>query len=37
MIKEKDNHGRDNKDLVFPHNGMAMQAVDVVLLDIVHS
>jgi hypothetical protein len=37
MIGEEDTHGRDNRDLDFPHNGMAMQVVHVVLLNIVHN
>jgi hypothetical protein len=37
MIREEDTHGRDNRDLAFPHNGVAMQVVHVVMVDIVHS
>ncbi len=36
LIREED-IGRDNRDLAFPHNGMAMQVVHVVLLDTMHS
>jgi hypothetical protein len=37
MIREEDIHGKDNKDLSFPHNGTAMQVVHAVLVDIMHS